>query len=205
MLTMFEIEVPVDAVVHAIDGACGHVGCVIVDPIKEQVTHLVVQDGESPQIQRLVPVDLIHSTRQKEIEIKCGIEEFKKLPAFAEAEFLLSDPETGSHRLWPYVESESSLNVPEHERLPAGEVAIRRGTAVHAKDGPIGIVDELMINRQDGSITHVVLREGHLWGTKDISIPVSQIEKLDQNTVYLRLSKQEVEALPEIRIRRFQH
>ncbi|HTP01167.1 MAG TPA: PRC-barrel domain-containing protein, partial [Anaerolineales bacterium] len=115
--------------------------------------------------------------------------------------FLPSNPQMARVVFWPYVIPETAFTI-EHQRLPDGEIAVRRGTSVRASDGPIGRVDELMIEPEDGRITHLVLREGHLRGQKDIAIPVSQIEKLDQDTVYLRLSKQEVKALPEIQIRR---
>jgi hypothetical protein len=45
------------------------------------------------------------------------------------------------------------------------------------------------------------MREGHLWGQKDVSIPVSQIDHYQDNTVYLKLDKQSIEALPGIPIR----
>ncbi len=203
MFSMFEVGIEINAAVHATDGMCGHAVCLIVDPIREKVTHLVVEEDESPRIQRLVPIDLVHSARQEEIEIKCGIDQFKTMDTFVDQQFLPSNSHAASHRFWPYVEPETPLDLPEHQKIPAGEVALLRGTPVHATDGLIGRLDELMIDRKDGSITHLVLREGHLWGPKDISIPVAQIEKLNPEVIYLKLAKKDVEQLPEIRIRRF--
>ncbi len=203
MFQMFEVGIRINAAVHATDGMCGHAVCLVVDPIHEKVTHLVVEEDELPRMQRLVPIDLVHSARQEEIEIKCGTDQFKKMDTFVDEQFLPSNSHGALHRFWPYVEPETPLDLPEHQKIPAGEVALRRGTPVHATDGLIGRLDELMIDRKDGSITHLVLREGHLWGPKDISIPVAQIEKLDPEAVYLRLAKKEVEQLPQIRIRRF--
>ncbi len=200
---MFDVAIPIDAAVNAVDGICGHVVCVIVDPIRDKVTHLAVEEDEPPHAQRLIPIQLVHNARHREIEIKCGIDEFKKMDLFVDTEFVPSEEHSASHKLWPFVEPETPLSVPEHEKIPAGEITIRRGTPLHATDGLIGQVDELMIDRKDGSITHLVLREGHLWGEKDISIPVSQIEKLEPEVINLKLSKKEVEELPEIRIRRF--
>jgi len=51
-------------------------------------------------------------------------------------------------------------------------------------------------------ITHLVLREGHLWGEKDVTIPVSQIDHIEEGTVHLKLSKPDIEALPAIPVRR---
>jgi sporulation protein YlmC with PRC-barrel domain len=81
------------------------------------------------------------------------------------------------------------------EHNPAGELAIRRGARVEAVDGHAGRVDEFLINPENDHITHLVMREGHLWGQKDVTIPMSQIDRFADNTVYLKLNKQEIEEL----------
>ncbi len=202
MFDMFEVGIEINAAVHATDGMCGHVVCLIVDPMDEKVTHLVVEEDELPRAQRLVPIGLVHSARQEEIELKCGTDQFKKMHAFVDEEFIPSNSHAASHRFWPYVEPETPLDLPEHQKIPAGEIALRRGTSVYATDGLVGRLDELLIDRASGKITHLVLREGHLWGPKDISVPVSQIHSIEQYAVQLTLSKKDVEVLPEIKIHR---
>ena len=66
----------------------------------------------------------------------------------------------------------------------------------------MGWVDEFLVDPEDGYITHLILREGHLWGQKDVTIPVSEIERIEENTVYLKLNKRDVGKLPAIPIRR---
>jgi sporulation protein YlmC with PRC-barrel domain len=100
-----------------------------------------------------------------------------------------------------YVEKEvSSLGLLpiEHLHIPSGELAMRRGARVQATDGRVGQVDEFLVNPVNGYITHLVLREGHLWGQKDVTIPVSQIERIEENAVYLKLDKHSIEALPAV-------
>jgi len=46
-------------------------------------------------------------------------------------------------------------------------------------------------------ITHLILREGHLWGQKEVTIPLNQIERIEDDTVYLKLRKEEIEKLPK--------
>lgn len=99
--------------------------------------------------------------------------------------------------------SAPGLVVLEHEKLPPNEPAVRRGAPVYANDGFIGSVGELMIDQTSSKITHLVLRDGHLWGAKDISIPVSMIRSKGRAGIGLRLSKKEIEDLPLIPIRRF--
>ena len=69
-------------------------------------------------------------------------------------------------------------------------------------DGRVGRVDEFLVDATDGHITHLVLREGHLWGQKNVLIPVSQIERVEEETIYLKLDKRAIESLPIIPIRR---
>ena len=54
----------------------------------------------------------------------------------------------------------------------------------------------------DGHITHLVLREGHFWDKKDVTIPVSEIDRLDEDEVFLKLDRRAIEKLPAIPVRR---
>jgi hypothetical protein len=63
-------------------------------------------------------------------------------------------------------------------------------------------VDEFIVEKENGHITHLILREGHLFGTEDVSIPTSEIERIDDEDVHLKLSKKEIAALPAIPVKR---
>ena len=104
--------------------------------------------------------------------------------------------------LWPYALPESDVIPLEYERTPPGELAIRRGAHVQATDGRVGQVDEFLIDPVNEHITHLVLREGHLWGQKDVTIPISEIDRFEEDTVYLKLDKDQIEALPTVSVRR---
>jgi sporulation protein YlmC with PRC-barrel domain len=75
---------------------------------------------------------------------------------------------------------------------------VRRGAHVQATDGRVGRVDEFVVDPLSHRITDLVMREGHLWGTKTVSIPVEQIDEIEEKTVYLKLDKAGVEKLPTI-------
>ncbi len=63
----------------------------------------------------------------------------------------------------------------ESQQIPPGELDVRRGTRVEATDGYVGNVDEFVVNPEDGHITHMVMREGHRWGQKDVIIKIRLI------------------------------
>ena len=110
----------------------------------------------------------------------------------------------GSHYYMPYVTPDMTVQVPvEHLQIPYGEMAVRRGTRVEATDGYVGKVDEFVINPENGYITHLVMREGHLWGKKDVIIPLSaMMGDTSEDTVFLKLDKQQIQSLPTFPVHR---
>ena len=107
--------------------------------------------------------------------------------------------------MYPYVYSEDNLFsiAVEDERIPPGEMAVRRGADVRATDGLVGKVDEFVIDPENGHITHLVVREGHLWDKKELTLPLSAIDRLDEYVVELKLNKKTVKSLPAIPLKRF--
>ena len=52
------------------------------------------------------------------------------------------------------------------------------------------------------TITHLVMREGHLWGKKDVIIPLSAIGDTRDDTVFLKLDRHQIESLPVFTVKR---
>lgn len=86
------------------------------------------------------------------------------------------------------------------DRVPPGEVEVRRGEPVHASDGSIGRVQGLVIDPADHRVTHVLLQEGHLWGKHQVAIPIGAVTAVDVDGVQLSLTKDEVRALPPVEL-----
>jgi len=199
------MDIRLNAEVKCAEGLCGHCVGFIVDPISDKVTHLVVKETTGLETERLVPLSHVQEGTPELISLACSWEEFRTMKPFIETEFIpggLAEPSMASSVVWPYSSPESPYLIMEHERIPLDELAIHRGAHVHATDGRVGQVDEFVVEPQSGSITHLVLREGHLWGQKDVTIAVSQIDQINDDEVYLKLSKQEIKALPSIPLRR---
>ena len=89
-----------------------------------------------------------------------------------------------------------------YDRVPKGEVEIRRTSAVISADGhSLGEVDGFVVSA-DEHITHVVLERGHVWGRKEVTIPIGAVARVESDVVHLALSKDEVGALPTVRVGR---
>jgi len=193
------------------DGVCGEVIRVVVDPIARAVTHLVVEPKHRRALGRLVPLDLVDATTGK-VRLRCTFSEFEKLDFAEETQFLPGSAANagygpGQWLSWPYYGLGRGLdlgmgNVSQPitvDKVPMGEVVVRRGEHVHATDGEIGRVQGLVIDPDDHHMTHVLLQEGHLWGRKEVAIPISTVTRVDDG-IQLSITKQEVEDLPPVDI-----
>jgi hypothetical protein len=180
-------EYRLGAEVNATDGLCGVVTRVVVDPVDRSVTYLVVEPKHRFGLGRLVPVDQIDIGPH-------GIRFRGDLAAFAQLESAENVYFMPGSRDWP---GEEIVDPVVTDTLPTGEVALRPGNPVHAKDGEIGVVEGFITDRENRHVTHVLLREGHLLNRKEVAIPVAAISGVDRG-IRLNLTKDEVEHLPAL-------
>jgi sporulation protein YlmC with PRC-barrel domain len=209
------MEIPVNAQVECMDGFFGHSEYVLINPVIDKVTHLVVKQDVSPNTEYIVPVDLVAKTMDRKLHLNCIKAELEKMPPFNQTEFIKEKvPEMnygmvremrgmGATLYLPFVTYSRTVQVDkELHQIPTGELAVHRGTRVEATDGYVGKVDEFVINPESTHITHLVIREGHPWGKRDVIIPVSAIGDLHEDTVFLKLDQQQIEALPAFPLHR---
>jgi uncharacterized protein YrrD len=68
---------------------------------------------------------------------------------------------------------------------------------VYCADGThVGKVDRVVIEPEAKLVTDIVIHKG-TWLSRDIVVPLESVERTDAKGVYLRLSRDEVEALPD--------
>jgi sporulation protein YlmC with PRC-barrel domain len=203
-----DMDLPIDAEVVCMDGPAGRSKSIIIDPIHQKVTHIVVAEKRFPHSERLVPLGLLASTEASRIHLRCTLSELASMEPFIELEYVTEEgiyPE-GEYRdrfYWPHVLPEEDVALPiEIERIPLGELVARRGMHVQAKDGSVGRLDEYLVNPADGHITHLVIREGPPWAQSDVTVPVSGIDRITEDTVFLKLDHNSLKQLPMIPVRR---
>jgi sporulation protein YlmC with PRC-barrel domain len=205
------------------DGACGPLSRIIVDPVARVVTHLVVEQKHRNGPARFVPVDLVDAATGQ-IQLRCTLAEFEALRPAQETEGVPDLDPTGPHE--PH--SPPSVNflpmssglfgvpgaaevrldggggrqeAPQQvtvDSVPDGEVDIRSELAVCATDGEIGQVRGLVVEPGGQSVTHVLLREGHTWGRKEVAIPIGAVTKIGTLIIHLSLTKHQVKDLPSV-------
>jgi sporulation protein YlmC with PRC-barrel domain len=183
---------------------------VIIDPLAQSLTHLVVTPSRRRELARLVPVELVDAVESDMIGLRCSNQEFDQLDVAEDVQFLRADSDPfgyGGHSvMWPFYGLEtghspgSGGHLPMYsDRIPVGEVEIRRGDPVHAKDGWIGAVQGLVIDPGDHHVTHLLLQEGHLWGRKQVAIPIGSAARVG-NEIRVDLTKDQVGELRAVRL-----
>ncbi|MEA3218510.1 MAG: hypothetical protein QOJ19_4666 [Acidimicrobiia bacterium] len=200
----------IGARVEAKDRWLGYLVALIADPVAGRVTHIVVDDQGVPDSGRLVPVEKVLEAVDDHIRLDLNAAQFFHLEPFVQPQYLRGD----DYRL-PGRDDEDNpveqlflvpVTVPAkgwsflfEEKVPPGEVAIRRGAEVLDANGKkLGTVDELLVDPSDGRITHLVLRRGHIFGSRTITIPMSAIVEARRDRVRLRLTGDEVGCLQDV-------
>ena len=202
------MDIPLNVEVFCVDGLCGRSTNIVLKPKTEEVTHLVVKRNQPPHQEILIPVTAVTATTPDSINLRYARREIADLQPFVETDYVkvrIPRPDDGIYYMMPYIHPEVETLAVKHKAIPADELAVGRGAWVEATDGLVGRVDEFLVDPDNDQITHLVLREGHLWGQKDVTIPVSEIERIKENTVRLKIDKHQIETLPATPARRKWH
>jgi hypothetical protein len=180
---------------------------VVVDPLDQTVTHLIVEPDHREGLGRLVPLDWVAAADADKVALRRTRAEFEKLERAEDTQFLPGtegypgfDPE--QVLVWPYFGANASLPVTV-DTLPVGEVAVRRGEQVQAIDGHIGHAEGLVVDSTTRRVTHVLLQEGHLFARKEVAIPIAAVTSVSEDGIQLSLSKQDVAELPAVALDRW--
>jgi sporulation protein YlmC with PRC-barrel domain len=201
-------DIPLGKDVYCTDGLAGQSSHLILNPLNRRVTHLVVRKRHFPHSDHVVPIELVAETTESMIRLSCSTHELTLLEPFTETHFVKVNPLELDYPfdpilMWPYVTPEAEILPIDEERMAPGELAVSRGARVRdIGGGYVGRVDEFLVEPTDERITHLVVREGHPWNRKEVTIPMSQVARMAEETVYLKLDRRQIAVLPTIPIRR---
>jgi uncharacterized membrane protein/sporulation protein YlmC with PRC-barrel domain len=156
----------------------------------------------------LVPIEAVSETSHDLIHLNYTKEELDQLEPFEGVHYVEVSREEGDYPadavyLSPFVSPLKTGFVPlSVEKVPQGELAVRRGALIQATDGYVGRLSEFLVDPESGEVTHMILEEGYLWGKQEVTIPVSTIDRTADNIIFLKLDQEEVEYLPTIPLQR---
>jgi len=205
-----------DAHLQTTDGLSGTLADVVLDPVKRSVTHGGVRAGDPDPAARLVPLQLVTGGAGSgdSLSMTCTAEQFEQLESIQGYAYLPVDERPAPDSEWD-VGVEDVVMMPSYQgadlgvytaeidpnvgvtydRVPKGEVEIRRSSVVASSDDhELGAVDAVVV--ENGRITHVVVEKGHLWWHRAVSVPIESVATLETNAIGLSLAKAEFGKLP---------
>jgi sporulation protein YlmC with PRC-barrel domain len=217
------MRLDLDAKVRAQDGEdIGSVDRAVVDPRTNEVTHIVVRTGTIFGRDIMVPREDIERGSQDgdTIQLDLTKDELKQFPDFVLEHYDAPPPAwvapagygfPSTGYAWPIavdpMMGPMPMAVPDDhldgEAEDLDQVTLTKGALVldrHSDD--IGVVDDVRFDAETGQVLGFVLRVGGalrtLFGGGDtVEVSRSQIERVGESVVYLRLAKEEVEAATE--------
>ena len=201
--------------VMAEDGRAGTLDRLIFDPVTDRMIGLVVaQSGLMPH-DVVVPLDRVLAANEEEVRVRGTVEEIAALDGFTQAQFTAppeewlppGDLSVGSPYFLfpasPYAVGAfappAPVSVPDDEAVenkPAGSVDLGAHTEVLCTDGKAGTVDRVLTAGDSDRVTHLIVRRGSLL-VREVAVPAELIATTDEQAVYLTLSQQELDELPE--------
>lgn len=223
-------NVPIDAKVQCTDGPCGHSTNVIINPVTHKVTHFALKEKSLPDNPtRLLPVSLVTEVTPKQITLNCSKGKVASMPPFIvehfvaqsgadspiasyksgdvyHSDYVVHDIEGGS----PYSASRfrqveaknaSSYGTVAEEAVPEGELSLHSGMQVVTDGDKVGKLDALVLDPESGELTHFLMRKGHLWGKKDVAIPITAVTFTDSDSIHINVDKKAIEELPAVSVK----
>ena len=211
------LDIRIGSTVQCRDGRAGHVTKVVVEPGSKRVTDIVVERGLLLHRDIVVPISLIKDVRDDTVELDVSIDELKSLPEFNEVDFAMPDDTwTEGHDYPPGVVRidlrNPALRIGElapawsavmmvghtHVGVSGAETPIGRGTRVSCRDGAVGRIDHVLVDPESGRVRAIVVRKGGLL-TKDVIVPTSWVEAVQEDEIILAANRELLERLPEYR------
>lgn len=210
------MKIPLKAKVICKDGEYGSIKELLIDPVKEKATHVVVENKHN-NLQVILPIEDVDYSSDTVINLDFTAGEIDKYPAFLVHEFVKVpnidqdalywgvDPVmTHTYTMFPYVMHEGNASVEvSREVIPKGEMKVKKGMTVLDNSGKkVGKIDEFIVERESEHITHIVMRTGHVFGKKEVAVPSISIEKYGDENINLTIDQEEINSLPEVVIKR---
>lgn len=201
-------------------GQVGHIDRVVVDPQTKAVTHIVVRKGFLFTEDKVVPFDLIAEANEDRIMLRDDAGDLQSLPPFEEKHYILSGDKTGgttspsgyAPAVYGYTPfgGPGDYGAPSDQRhiaqieqnIPEGTVALKEGAKVITAEGKYaGRVERVFTDAQAKRATHLLIAQGLLLKERKL-IPITWVQVVGNNEVYLSVKQRVLERLTAFHIER---
>jgi len=192
--------------------SCGRLAKVVVDPHTQRVTELVVQKGRLLGKDSMVPLAAVREATGESVQLAIRRDQLGELAAYRPREYVLApegQPKDGAGSVLQRAEPSGVMSaeplVPmvrlrTSEGVAGGkEVTIERGYRVQGRDGAIGSVDHVLIDRKSGQIRLLVVGRGLF--SDSVIVPMTLVTSVADAAIETDLSEEDLDALYHYRTR----
>jgi uncharacterized protein YrrD len=207
------MELRIGAPVLAEDGRAGTVGGFVFDPRWREITAVVVTQGWLLPHDVVVPIGEVLSADDEAVRVRGTAEAIAGHEAFRHVQYTAPPqdwlpPEgfpaeaflfpASPYAVEAFVPSSPAPPPPDEpeEDLPPDNVDLGPNTDVICLDGPAGTVDRVITEGESDRVTHLIVHRGTLFA-KERVVPVTLIDRVTDAGVFLTISAEELDNLPE--------
>lgn len=192
------MEIRPGAKVSATDGTSGRVQRVVVDPLKSQITSLIIRPGLLANHSVLVPMRHVIAAEDDEIHLNISRAQVKELQGVNPAQYHeLVETRQGFIERLAHQSQSSSVNSDSKTAAVQNNpvLMIQPDQRVYAQGKPAGEVSRLLFS-PTGQVKAFVLRKSPLLKPAVI-VPAETVRGVDPMGVHLALNLEELNALTE--------
>ena len=193
---------------------------VVIESSAKRVTHIVVQPRDHGENARLVPVGLAEEGGGRdELSLRCTAKDLERFDLVHEFEVLHAGERPKEDPKWDVGVEEivvtptyaptafgeyagagagdSDVTI-SYDRVPKGEIELRRASSVYSSDGHhVGSLEGVVVGDND-RLTEVFFQRGHLWWKREVAVPAEAISKFESDLVELSLKKDELGRVSDV-------
>jgi len=210
--------------VFASDGQdVGSIDRVVLDPLTDDVSDLVVRKGWLFSEDKVVPIGMVASASEERVTLNETKADLQKLPKYEEHYYVPAtdaDYKTGKvvypegfaspvygypplgtawwgYGAYPPADLQPNYAERVQQNIPEGTVALKEGAHVLSlEDEHVGDVEEVFTDSATNHVTHLVISRGLLFKARKL-IPTNGVKRVDEDNVMLTVKTSVVNALPE--------
>ena len=190
----------------------GKVNRFVLDPITNEVTHIVIEKGWLLPADKVVPIGMIHSATNEKVVLNEDVQNFDQLPAFEETHFVEMSPTDISGSASPayyWYPPAGYVGYPRFgmdyygwppmtitRNIPADTVPLKEGARVISSDEKhVGDVERVFIDAESHKATHFLISQGVLFKEQKL-VPAHWIHSVEEDKVQLSVPSALLERLP---------
>lgn len=203
------------------DEEIGKLSRVVLDPVSREVTHIVIEKGLLFPEDKVVPIDMVDTSREDKITLESGIDNFDELTPFEQTYFVDASevdwdqtttttrgPDYGYTPAYYYYPpfggfagyagyAYASRPVETERNIPEDTIPLQEGVDVISADGEkVGSVEQIFVDSETNQTTHFLISSGVLFKERKL-VPIHWVQNILEDAIHLAVSSRLLNNLPD--------